>query len=78
MYRNFKVSEKVGTPFRVYHFLILNLGDRLKPAPTKSCGFRPPNSMYRNFKVFLIVGTPFRVYHFLILNLGDRLKPAPT
>jgi hypothetical protein len=28
-YRNFKVAEKVGTPFRVYHFL--NHGDRLKP-----------------------------------------------
>jgi hypothetical protein len=33
-YRNFKVAEKVGTPFRVYHFLISNPGDRLKPAPT--------------------------------------------
>jgi hypothetical protein len=31
MYRNFKVAEKVGTPFRVYHLLILNHGDRLKP-----------------------------------------------
>ena len=31
-YINFKVAEKVGTPFRVYHFL--NHGDRLKPAPT--------------------------------------------